>query len=74
VVLQTQCQDHKAQAWRAGRIDGQLVVESSLIDLQSDSHIQARSQPRAAYRLDWPAGIDASRVQGIPGSWREGPP
>lgn len=74
VVLQTQCQDHKAQAWRAGRIDGQLVVESGLHDLQTDSHIQARSHPRAAYRLNWPPGIDATRVQGIPGSWREGTP
>jgi len=72
VVLQTQCQDDKARHWRAGHIQGQLVVESGLPDLQSGSHIQARAFPQAAYRLAWPLGMDAQRVQRVPGSWREG--
>jgi hypothetical protein len=72
VVLQTQCQDDKARAWRAGTIEGQLVVESGLPDLQSGSHIQARTYLPAAYQLAWPAGIDATQVQRVAGSWREG--
>lgn len=74
VVLQSQCQDHKTQAWQAGHIEGQLVVESGLKALQSGSHIHARSFPRPAYQVHWPAGMDASQVQRIAGSWREGPP
>ncbi len=72
VVLQTQCQDNKARAWRAGTIEGQLVVESGLPDLQSGSHIQAHSYLPSAYQLAWPAGIDATQVQRVAGSWREG--
>lgn len=74
VVLQTQCQDHKAQAWRAGHIEGQLVVESGLQALQSGSHIFARSFTQPAYQVHWPVGLDASQVQRIAGSWREGAP
>ena len=73
VVLQTQCQDDKARNWRAGHIQGQLVVESGLPDLQSGSHIQGQAFTKAAYRLAWPDGMDARRVQQVPGSWREGP-
>lgn len=73
VVLQTQCQDDKARNWRAGHIQGQLVVESGLPDLQSGSHIQGQTFTKAAYRLAWPDGMDARRVQRVPGSWREGP-
>ena len=73
VVLQTQCQDDKARNWRAGHIQGQVVVESGLPDLQSGSHIQGQTFTKAAYRLAWPDGMDARRVQRVPGSWREGP-
>jgi hypothetical protein len=74
VVLQTQCQDHKAQAWRAGHIEGQLVVDSGLQALQSGSHIHARSFTKPAYQVHWPVGLDTSQVQRIAGSWREGVP
>lgn len=72
VVLQTQCQDDKARSWRSGHIQGQVVVESGLPDLQSGSHIQGHASAQAAYRLAWPDGMDARRVQSVPGSWREG--
>jgi Tfp pilus assembly protein PilX len=74
VVLQTQCQDDKARAWHAGHIEGQLVVESGLPELQSGSRIEARELTASPHRLPWPAGIDARRVQRVPGSWREGGP
>lgn len=74
VVLQTQCQDEKARAWRAGFIEGQVVVESGLPDLQSGSRILARTFTKPAYQLDWPPGMDASHVQRVAGSWREGRP
>ncbi len=74
VVLQTECQDARAKAWHAGHIEGQLVVESGLPDLQSGSLIQARSFVPAAYQLAWPEGMDASQVQRVSGSWRSGPP
>lgn len=74
VVLQTECQDDKARGWHAGHIEGQLVVESGLPDLQSGSRIEAREMSAAPYRLPWPAGMDAQQVQRVPGSWREGGP
>ncbi len=74
VVLQTQCQDDKARAWHAGHIEGQLVVESGLPELQSGSRVLARALAQAPYRLPWPPGMDARQVQRVPGSWREGRP
>jgi hypothetical protein len=74
VVLQTQCQDDKARAWHAGHIEGQLVVESGLPELQSGSRIIARESALAPHRLPWPAGMNAQQVQRVPGSWREGAP
>ena len=74
VVLQTQCQDDKARAWHAGHIEGQLVVESGLPELQSGSRIEARELDPSPHRRPWPSGIDARQVQRVPGSWREGEP
>lgn len=72
VVLQSQCQDDKVRGWRSGHIEGQVVVASGLPELQTGSHIQARSFAANAYQLPWPEGMDAGRVQRVPGSWREG--
>jgi hypothetical protein len=72
VVLQTQCQDEKVRGWQAGVVEGQVVVESGLPDLQSGSLLQARAYAPSAYQLAWPAGMDASQVQRVAGSWREG--
>jgi hypothetical protein len=74
VVLQTQCQDHKVLGWHAGHIEGQLVVESGLPELQSGSRIEARALAQAPYRMPWPIGMDTRQVQRVPGSWREGWP
>jgi hypothetical protein len=74
VVLQTQCQDDKARGWSAGHIEGQLVVESGLPELQAGSRIEARDLAATPYRRPWPAGMDARQVQRVPGSWREGGP
>lgn len=72
VVLQTQCQNEKVRAWQAALIEGQLVVESGLPDLQNGSRIVARRFAPSAFQLDWPTGLAADQVLGIPGSWREG--
>jgi hypothetical protein len=72
VVLQSQCQDEKVRGWPAAHIEGQLVVESGLPDLQNGSRIVARRFNPSAYQLDWPAGMVAGQVLSIPGSWREG--
>lgn len=74
VVLQTQCKGDKVRSWFAGHIEGQLVVESGLPDLQNGSRIEARELAAAPYRRPWPAGMDARQVQRVPGSWREGGP
>ncbi len=71
VVLDSGCDDEKMRGWQAGWIEGQLVVESGLPEWRS-ANLWARSYGRNAYILDWPDGIDASRVQRVNGSWSEG--
>jgi hypothetical protein len=73
VVVNAGCQDEKMRGWQAGTIEGQLVVESGLPEWQSGV-VMAHPEARKAYQLRWPAGIDATRVQRIPGSWSEGAP
>lgn len=73
VVLDAGCDDEKMRGWQGGWIEGQLVVESGLPEWRA-STLWARAYGRDAYILDWPAGIDATRVQRINGSWSEGSP
>jgi hypothetical protein len=73
VVFDSGCDDEKMRGWRAGTIDGQLLVESGLPEWQSGL-VRAHPQSRKAYRLQWPQGIQADRVQRINGSWSEGTP
>ena len=72
VVLDSQCQDDKMRGWRAGLIEGQLVINSGWPDVPGDSRVWARPYAHRAYELLWPAGIDARQVQRISGSWHEG--
>lgn len=74
VVLDTQCQDDKARAWRAGQIDGQLLINSAWPDAPNASHVTAQPYARKAYLLPWPQGMDALKVQIVNGSWSEGTP
>lgn len=73
VVLDSGCDDEKMRGWQGGWIEGQLVVESGLPEWRSAT-LWARAYGRDAYILNWPDGIDASRVQRIHGSWSEGSP
>lgn len=73
VLLDSGCNDEKMRGWEGGRIEGQLVVESGLPEWRSGTVI-ATPQGRDAYILNWPAGIDASQIQRINGSWSEGSP
>ena len=71
VVLDSGCDDEKMRGWQGGWIEGQLVVESGLPEWRTGT-LWARPYGRNAYILDWPDGIDASRVQRVNGSWSEG--
>ena len=71
VVLDAGCDDEKMRGWQGGWIEGQLVVESGLPEWRTGT-LWARSYGRNAYILDWPDGIDASRLQRVNGSWSEG--
>lgn len=73
VVVNAGCQDEKMRGWQAGTIEGQLVIESGLPEWQSGV-VMAHAVARQPYQLRWPAGVDATRVQRIPGSWSEGAP
>ncbi len=73
VVLDAGCDDEKMRGWQGGLIEGQLVVESGLPEWRAAT-VWARPYGRNAYILDWPDGIDASRLQRIHGSWSEGAP
>jgi Tfp pilus assembly protein PilX len=73
VLIDSGCNDEKMRGWQGGRIEGQLVVESGLPEWRSGT-VLATPQGRDAYILNWPSGIDASRVQRVNGSWSEGSP
>ncbi len=73
VVLDSGCDDEKMRGWQGGWIEGQLVVESGLPEWHSAT-LWARPYGRDGYILNWPDGIDASRVQRVNGSWSEGAP
>jgi len=73
VLLDSGCNDDKMRGWQAGTIEGQLVVESGLPEWRSGT-VLARPEGRNAYILNWPQGIDATRLQRIHGSWSEGMP
>jgi hypothetical protein len=68
VMLDSACNDEKMRGWRAGTIEGQLVVESGLPEWQLGT-VLARPDGRNAYLLHWPPGMDASQVQRVNGSW-----
>ena len=74
VVLDTQCQDDRARGWRAGQIEGQLLINSAWPEAPNASQVTAQAYARKAYLLPWPQGMDAQKVQIVNGSWREGTP
>jgi hypothetical protein len=73
VWIDSGCNDEKMRGWEGGRIEGQLVVESGIPEWRSGT-VLATPQGRDAYILNWPDGMDASRVQRVNGSWSEGSP
>ena len=73
VWIDSGCNDEKMRGWEGGRIEGQLVVESGIPEWRSGT-VLANPQGRDAYILNWPDGMDASRVQRVNGSWSEGSP
>lgn len=73
VLIDSGCNDDKMRGWQAGTIEGQLVVESGLPEWRSGT-VLGRPDGRNAYILNWPQGIDATRLQRIHGSWSEGAP
>lgn len=73
VLLDSGCQDEKMRGWQGGTIEGQLVVESGLPEWQQGT-VLAHPEGRKAYNLNWPAGIDAARIQRVNGSWSSDAP
>lgn len=73
VLIESGCNDEKMRGWQAGTIEGQLVVESGLLEWRTGT-LLARPDGRNAYILNWPEGMDTTRVQRVNGSWSEGTP
>lgn len=73
VLMDAGCNDEKMRGWQAGTIEGQLVVESGLPEWRGGT-VLSRPAGRKAYTLDWPAGIDATQVQRVNGSWSANTP
>lgn len=73
VLIDSGCNDDKMRGWQGGTIEGQLVVQSGIPEWRSGT-VLARSAGRNAYILNWPDGMDASRVQRVNGSWTASTP
>ena len=73
VLIDSGCNDEKMRAWQGGTIEGQLVVQSGIPEWQSGT-VLARPDGRNAYILNWPEGMDATRIQKVNGSWSAGAP
>jgi Tfp pilus assembly protein PilX len=73
VLIDSGCNDEKMRDWQAGTIEGQLVVESGLPEWRTGT-LLARPDGRNAYILNWPEGMDTTRMQRVNGSWSEGTP
>ena len=73
VVLDSGCDDEKMRHWQGGWIEGLLVVESGMPEWRS-GRVWARDYGRKAFILEWPEGMDSSRVQPVRGSWSESAP
>jgi hypothetical protein len=62
--------------WQNGIIAGQLGVESSLTpDLKlalrnGQRGLTGTHNAHAAFNFDWPADVQASRVQRVAGTWK----
>ena len=72
VVLAAACQDARLAGWSTGEIAGQVVAETRAQALPSALQVSASTYARQAFELPWPAGIDASRVQWVAGSFSKG--
>ena len=74
VFLDAGCDDNRMRGWQAGQIRGLLAVEAGLPPIEGFAQLQADPIAPQAYRLHWPAGIDARRAQRVPGSFRQTTP
>jgi hypothetical protein len=76
VFFQSQCQASKMRNWQGGAIAGQLGVESSLEPAlkqalrNGQSGLTSTTNAHAAFIFEWPAGIQAARVQRVAGTWK----
>ena len=76
VFFQNQCQASKMLNWQSGIIAGQLGVESSLAPnlklalLSGQRELTGTTNAHAAFNFHWPAGVQASRVQRVAGTWK----
>lgn len=73
VYLDAGCDDQRTRRWQAGQIEGQLVVEAGLPEIDGTSRVWARSSAGQAFRLAWPEGQDSRKVRPQPGTVWEGP-
>ncbi|MFM7026518.1 MAG: hypothetical protein ACKOWC_10735 [Limnohabitans sp.] len=71
VYVDAGCDDEKMRGWQASWVEGQVVIEAGLPQVTGNSRIWARPDASGAYALYWPEGMDASRVQRVPGSRSE---
>ena len=78
VFFQNQCQALTMQNWQAGTIVGRLGIESQIdTELASSllsglSTLQYFANSHGAFNFEWPLGINASSVQRVAGTWKNG--
>lgn len=71
VYLDTGCDSARANGWGGGEVYGTVAFESGMTNLNANTLIAYNPRAIGAQPPPLPPGADASRVQRLPGSWKD---
>lgn len=71
VYLDTGCDSSRANGWGGGNVYGTVAFESGMTNLNANTLIAFNPRAIGAQPPPLPPGADATRVQRLPGSWKD---
>lgn len=71
VYMDTGCVSSRANGWGGGKVYGTMAFESGMSNLNANTLIAYNPRAIGAQPPPLPPGADATRVQRLPGSWKD---